>query len=103
MAAYMLAVCKITNPKPEMKQYAERSAALIKKHGGKYLFRGKPFENYDGDLLKDQVMILTEFPTMADLQAFIKGDEYQKNVKPLRDGTGEYHIAFYEAPPTPAA
>ena len=35
-----------------------------------------------------------------DLQAFIKGDEYQNNVKHLRDGTGEYHIAFYESPPT---
>jgi uncharacterized protein (DUF1330 family) len=103
MAAYMLAVCNITNPKPEMKQYAEQSAALMKKHGGKYIVRGKPVENYDGSLLKDQVVILTEFPTMADLQAFIKGDEYQKNIKPLRAGTGEYHIAFYEVPPAPPA
>jgi len=100
MAAYMLAVCKITNPKPEMKQYAERSAALIRQHGGKYIFRGKPVENYDGDILSDKVVILAEFPTMADLQAYIKGDEYQKNIKHLRDGTGEYHIAFYEAPPS---
>jgi uncharacterized protein (DUF1330 family) len=103
MAAYMLAVCKITNPKPEMKQYAELSGALIKKHGGKYLMRGKPVENYDGDILQDKVVILAEFPTMEALQAYIKGDEYQNNVKHLRAGTGEYHIAFYEAPPTPAA
>jgi uncharacterized protein (DUF1330 family) len=103
MAAYMLAVCNITNPKPEMKQYAERSAALIKKHGGKYIVRGKPAENYDGSILKDKVIILAEFPTMTDLQAYIKGDEYQNEVKHLREGTGEYHIAFYEAPPSPAA
>jgi len=103
MAAYMLAVCNITNPKPEMKLYAEKSAALMRQHGGKYLVRGKPAENHDGDLLKNPVVILTEFPTMEDLQAFIKGDEYQKNIKPLRDGTGEYHIAFYEAASTAGA
>ena len=98
MAAYMLAVCKITNMKPEMKEYAEKSAALCAKHGGKYLLRGMPKENYDGDLLDGKLVILTEFPTMDDLQTFIKGDEYQNNIKPLREGTGEYHIAFYESP-----
>ena len=98
MAAYMLAVCKITNMKPEMKEYSEKSAALMKKHCGEYLFRGMPSENYDGDLLNGKVTILSRFPSMADLEAFIKGDENQNNIKPLREGTGEYHIAFYEAP-----
>jgi uncharacterized protein (DUF1330 family) len=98
MAAYMLAVCKITNMKPEMKEYSEKSAALMKKHGGEYIFRGKPSENYDGELLDGKVTILSRFPSMADLEAFVKGDEYQNNIKPLREGTGEYHIAFYEAP-----
>lgn len=98
MPAYMLAVCKITNPKPEMKEYAQKSAALVKQHGGKYLLRGMPVENYDGDILDGKAVICAEFPTMDDLQAFIKGDEYQNNIKHLRDGTGEYHIAFYESP-----
>jgi uncharacterized protein (DUF1330 family) len=102
MAAYMLAVCKITNMKPEMKEYAEKSAALCKAHGGKYLLRGMPKENYDGDLLEGKMVILTEFPTMDELQTFIKGEEYQNNIKPLREGTGEYHIAFYESPPSAA-
>jgi len=97
MAAYMLAVCEITNPKPEMKEYAELSAIEMAKHGGKYIVRGKPSENHDGDILDGKVIILSEFPTMDDLNAFIKGDEYQNNIKHLRDGTGNYHIAFYEA------
>jgi uncharacterized protein (DUF1330 family) len=97
MAAYMLAVCKITNPKPEMKEYAQKSAALCREHGGKYLIRGMSAENYEGDLLDGKMLILTEFPTMDELQAFIKGDEYQNNIKYLREGTGEYHIAFYES------
>ena len=93
----MLAVCNITNPKPEMKEYSQKSAALAQQHGGKYLIRGKSYEDYDGDLLEGKVVILSEFPTMEDLQAFIKSDEYQNNIKPLREGTGEYHIAFYES------
>ena len=99
MAAYMLAICNITNPKPEMKEYAQKSAALVKQHGGKYLVRGMPVENYDGDVLEGNVVVLTEFPAMDDLQTFIKGEEYQ-SIKHLRDGTGEYHIAFYESPPS---
>lgn len=100
MAAYMLAVCNITNPKPEMKEYAQKSGALAVQHGAKYLLRGKPIENYEGDILAGKVVILTEFPTMDDLQTYIKGDAYQ-SIKHLREGTGEYHIAFYESPPTP--
>ena len=28
-----------------------------------------------------------------------QGDEYVNNIKPLREGTGEYHIGFYEELP----
>ena len=96
MAAYLLAVCEITNPSPEMKQYAQKSAALIKQHGGKYVMRGKPALDIEGDQLQGKVVILSEFPSIADVEAFVNGDEYQANVKPLREGTGTYHIAVYE-------
>ena len=72
MAAYMLAVCKITNMKPEMKEYAEKSCALCIAHGGKYLIRGMAKEDYEGDLLEGKLVILTEFPSMDDLQTFIR-------------------------------
>ena len=95
MAAYMVAVCNITNMKPELKEYAEKSAALSAKHGGKYLVRGPYAELYEGDLLDGKSVIVTEYPSMADLKAFIDSDEYQKEIKPLREGTGEYHIVLY--------
>ena len=98
MAAYMVAVCNITNMKPELKEYAEKSAAIMRKHGGEYLVRGMPTENYQGDFLEGKSIICSRFPTMEDLKAFIDGEEYAA-VKHLRDGTGEYHIAFYDAPP----
>ena len=96
MAAYMLAVCEITNLTEGLKEYSKKSAELARNHGGKYLVRGPAAENYDGEVLIGKTVILSEFPTMDDLQAFIKGDEYQA-VKKLRDGSGEYHIAFYES------
>ena len=96
MAAYMVAVCEITNMKPSMKEYAERSAQLVEKNGGKYLVRGPQAENYEGDVLDGKLLIMAEFPTMEQLHAFVKSDEYQNEVSPLREGTGNYHVAFYE-------
>jgi uncharacterized protein (DUF1330 family) len=97
MAAYMLAVCKITNPGPELKEYSEKSGALAAKHGGKYILRGPAVENYEGDKLAGQIVIMSEFPSMDDLKAFIDGDEY-KAIKHLRESAGEFNIAFYESP-----
>jgi uncharacterized protein (DUF1330 family) len=96
MAAYMVAVCEITNMTPDMKVYAQKSAALVEKLGGKYVVRGPAAENVEGEILIGKMLVISEFPNMADLNAFVKGDEYQNNIKPLRAGTGNYHVAFYE-------
>lgn len=98
MAAYMVAVCEITKPTEGMKIYSQKSAEICRKHGGKYLVRGMAAENHEGEFLQGKYLIITEFPTMDKLNAFIKGDEYQA-IKHHREGTGTYHIAFYEAPP----
>jgi uncharacterized protein (DUF1330 family) len=80
----------------DMKLYSQKSAALIKQHGGEYVVRGKPAGDIEGDLLKDKVVVLSKFPSLADVDAFVNGDEYQNNVKHLREGSGTYHIAIYE-------
>lgn len=98
MAAYLLAVCEITNPTEDMKLYAQKSAELIKQHGGEYIVRGKPAQDIEGEVLQNKVIILSRFPSLADVDAFVNGDDYQTNVKPLREGSGNYHIAVYEAP-----
>jgi uncharacterized protein (DUF1330 family) len=96
MSAYLLAVCEITNPTENMKLYAQKSAALIEQHGGEYVVRGKAADDIEGDVLKGKVVILSKFPSLADVDAFVNGDEYQKNVKHLREGSGTYHVAIYE-------
>ena len=99
MSAYIVAVCDITAMTPGLKEYSEKSAALVHKHGGRYVVRGKPVQNYEGTKLQDRLMVVCEFPDMEHLQAYVNGDEYQKGVRHLREGTGTYHIAVYESPP----
>ena len=95
MPAYMVAVCNITNMKPELKEYAEKSAALSAQHGGKYLVRGPYAELYEGDLLEGKSVIVTEYPSMADLKAFIDSDEYAP-VKQMRHDFADSTLLIVE-------
>lgn len=99
MPAYIVSLCEFTNRTPELKEYAQRSAELVRKYGGRYTVRGQPVEVVEGEKMAGKSMVIVEFETMDKLLAYMKGDEYQRNVKPLRKGTGIYDIAVYESPP----
>lgn len=99
MPAYIVSVVQFTKMTPELKEYAQKSAVLARSHGGRYIIRGKAAEILEGTGLDDKSVVILEFPTMEQLKGFVKGDEYQKSVKPLRAGTGIYDIAIFEAPP----
>lgn len=99
MPAYILSIVEITNPGPGLKKYTEESARLARLHGGKYVVRGKPANVASGDLFTRKVVVMLEFPSMDNLNAFYNCDEYQKGCKPLREGTGIYDIGFFESPP----
>ena len=99
MPAYILSIIEITNPGPKLKQYTEESARLARMHGGKYVVRGKPASVETGDLFGKKVVVMLEFPTMEALNGFYNSDAYQKECKPMREGTGIYDIAIFESPP----
>ena len=99
MPAYILSIVEVTNPGPNFKKYTEESARLARLHGGKYVVRGKSTRVVSGDLLTKKAIVMLEFPSMDNLRAFFDSDEYQKDCKPLRDGTGIYDIGFFESPP----
>lgn len=96
MAAYLLAICDVTNPNENFKKYIGRSGEMIAKHGGEYLIRGKTENNLKGELLEGKIVIVTQWPSMDVLKGFLNDPEYVNEVAPLRDGTGEYHFAAYE-------
>ena len=102
MAAYLVAICEVTNPNENFKKYAVSSAQLIHEHGGEYIVRGPAANVLKGDMLKGKVVIITEFPDMETLNGFVNDETYVNEVAPLREGTGIYNFACYEsAPPKP--
>ncbi len=101
MAAYLVAAAQITNFTEDMKKYVQRSEELLHKAGGQYLVRGPGEKIYEGDLLAGRYMIVSKFPSMAALKSFVESDEYQNNVKPLREGTGIYDIGAWEETDSP--
>lgn len=96
MAAYLLAICDVTNPNENFKKYIGRSSEMIEKHGGKYVVRGPAKQNIKGDLLEGKIVILSEFPSLDAIDEMLADPEYVNEVAPLREGTGEYHFAAYE-------
>jgi uncharacterized protein (DUF1330 family) len=99
MPAYLVAVCEVTDPNENFKKYAVQSAELMHQHGGKYIVRGPAAEVHKGEDLKGKVVIITEFPSMNELNAFVNDEKYVNEVAPLRDGTGIYNFASYESAP----
>lgn len=99
MPAYLVALCQVTNPTENFKIYAARSAELMHRHGGKYIVRGPAKQVVKGDMLKGQVAIISEFPSLEQLNGFLNDKEYVNEVAPLREGTGVYNFATYESPP----
>ncbi|MEZ5563895.1 MAG: DUF1330 domain-containing protein [Gammaproteobacteria bacterium] len=103
MPAYIVSVVEVTNPGPNFKKYTEESARLARSHGGRYLVRGKSANIASGTLFEKKALIILEFPGMENLRAFYDSEAYQKDCKPLREGTGIYDIAFFESPPAASA
>ena len=99
MPAYIVSVVQFTNVTPALKEYAQKSADLAHKHGGRYIVRGKSAEVLEGEHLNGKSLVILEFPTMEQLLGFVKGDEYQKNVRPMRKGTGIYDIGIFDGAP----
>jgi len=96
MPAYLVSVCEVTNPHDDFKKYISLSERLLKKHEGQYVVRGPEAENIEGNALKGKVLVVTKFETMEKLKGFYQSEDYQKNIKHLRDGSGIYDIACYE-------
>lgn len=97
MPAYILTVVELKNVTEDFKRYSAQAAALSKQFGGEYLVRGKAAKIYEGDMFAGKSVVLSRFPSMEQLKAFYESEEYQKNLKPLRAGSGIYDIGAWEA------
>lgn len=98
MAVYLVVTAHIADPaKMAAYQAALTESGLYARHGGRYVLRGRPvadLENWDG-----RAVVVAEFPDRAAAEAFWHSPEYSQQVKPLRAGAGDFHVAIFEAAP----
>jgi uncharacterized protein (DUF1330 family) len=98
MAVYQIAIVKVTNRTPGFMEYVKKSEALLKKYGAEYVVRGPATAVLEGDYLQGRAVVMSKWPSMEKIQEFWNSDEYQKEIKPLRENSGIYDIAnFTEA------
>ena len=76
MPAYVVSMMTINDPEI-YKQYTSRTPPIVKKYGGKFLTRGEEItcvegQDYDGR------MVILEFPSKADVEAWFADPEYQE-------------------------
>lgn len=82
---------------------ALRSSGIVRRHGGEYKAVGPPDLMLEGEWPADRAFLIEEYPCMERLRAMWFSDEYQKRIKPLREGSGTYTIAvFRKYRPRPA-
>jgi len=94
--AYLLVTAKVSD-RTKMAEYTRALAesGLYARHGGRYLFVGpaaRPVEDWPAG----QSAVLAMFPSRAAAEAFWNSDAYQNDIKPLRDGAGEFHVAIFD-------
>ena len=93
MAAYLIADIELHDT-VAYETYRQQVPAIIAKHGGKYLVRGGAVQSVEGGW-QPQRMVVLEFPTMAQLQAFYNGPDYAP-LKDLRISVSHSRIVLVE-------
>ena len=75
MPAYVVAMMSVHDAET-YKKYTDRTPPTVKKHGGRFLTRGEPVSTLEGQAY-DGRMVLLEFPSQADVEAWFEDPEYQ--------------------------
>lgn len=76
MPAYVVSMMTI-NDAETYKKYTDRTPPIVKKYGGKFLTRGEEFTCVEGQEY-DGRMVILEFPSKADVEAWFADPEYQE-------------------------
>ena len=83
MSGYILAMIDVTDME-QYKKYTKLTPQIIDQYGGRFLTRGGRTQLLEGNI-DERRMVLLEFPTYEDAQAFYNSPEYQSAMK-LREG-----------------
>ena len=75
MAAFLIAVVKVTDP-AWVPDYAAKVHEIAAKHGGRYLSRSGAIETLEGTPSDETLIALIQFPDRAAAHAFAADPEY---------------------------
>jgi len=70
-----------------LQAYADPVAALIRKHGGRYLTRGPAADRLEGDGELPDAIVVLEFPNVAQARAWYDDPEYARWIEHRRPHT----------------
>lgn len=75
MSAYVISEVEVLD-EDQGRRYRELAAASIARHGGRYIVRGAAPDVAEGTWPSKQRVVVVEFPTMDQLQAWYASDDY---------------------------
>ena len=93
MSVYVLVEARTKNLE-KYRQYISQVSGLIVQYGGRYLVRGGKITPM-GDVWKPERIIILEFPSEANIRAWLSSPEY-KAIAPLREAGAETHAVLLE-------
>ena len=89
MPAYVVAMMSVHDA-DIYRKYTDRTPAVIKRHGGRFLTRGEPVTSLEGTSYEGR-MVLLEFPSRANVDAWFADPEYQEAMK-YRHAASTMHV-----------
>ena len=98
MAGYVVAIARIDKMTDGLKEYIGKAADLSVEHGAEYVVRGPAKDVLEGDYLSGRSVVVSKFETLEKAEEYYHSDAYQKDIKPLREGSGVYDVAIFEGP-----
>lgn len=86
---YFIAQVDVTNP-TQYAGYRSLAELAVAHYGGTFLARGGRMQTVEGDGARGSRMVVTEFPSFDQAQAFYDSPEYAK-ARAARAGAATFH------------
>jgi uncharacterized protein (DUF1330 family) len=93
MAHYLIAQVKV-NDDSWIPDYATHVHDIVHKHGGKYLTRSGAITTLEGAESTSNLVAVIEFPTEADMNAFVNDPDYAPYAAARQAGTDSFFIGL---------
>ena len=97
MPAYILSTMTIHDP-ATYKRYTDVTPPIVKRHGGRFLTRGDEVTTLEGGKFTER-LVLIEFPTRAQAEAFYSDPDYQAASQHRRAGARNSRLILQESRP----